>query len=71
MLPPAARYGATSTVRALIECGAHINSRNSQDESAIILASRSGIASVIKVLAAANADPNDCDHRNRWTCLIW
>ena len=67
----AARYGATSTVSALIECGAHVNARNSQDESAIILASRSGIASVIKVLAAAKADPNDCDHREGWTCLIW
>jgi hypothetical protein len=41
------------------------------DESAIILASRSGIASAIKVLADAKADPNDSDRRNGWTCLIW
>lgn len=41
------------------------------DESAIILASRSGIASAIKVLADAKANPNDCDRRNGWTCLIW
>jgi len=67
----AARYGATSTVSALIECGADITARNRQDESAIILASRSGIASAIKILVAAKADPNDCDHRNGWTCLIW
>ena len=67
----AARYGATSTVRALIDCGADVHARNSIDESAIILASRSGIASAITVLAGAKANPNDCDHRNGWTCLIW
>jgi len=58
-------------VKALIECGADINARNSQDESAMILASRSGIAAVIEVLVAAKADPNDCERRNGWTCLIW